>query len=265
MFFDRGVNLSGIELGFGGVWLCSAPNLVFIPDRNGDDVPDAEPEVLLDGWDMIKTKHNVFNSLGWGPDGWLYGCNGIQAESLIGAPGTPDAQRVAFNCGVWRYHPIAKQFEVVASGTTNPWGLDWDDYGEAFITNCVIKHIFHVIPGAHYDRMYGQDLNPHTYGLLPSCADHIHWGGGDWTSSRGGKGEHDSPGGGHAHVGCCVYLGTNFPPEYRNSVFMCNLHGNRLNRDTLAWQGSSYVAKHAPDFHAGQRRMVSRPGRQVRP
>ena len=248
VFFDRGVNLSGIELGFGGVWLCSAPNLIFIPDRNGDDRPDAEPQVLLDGWDMIKTKHNVFNSLGWGPDGWLYGCNGIQAESLIGAPGTPDAERVAFNCGVWRYHPTGKQFEVVASGTTNPWGLDWDDYGEAFITNCVIKHIFHVIPGAHYDRMYGQDLNPHVYGLLPSCADHIHWGGGSWTSSRGGKGEHDSPGGGHAHAGCCVYLGTNFPPEYRNSVLMCNLHGNRLNRDTLAPQGSSYVAHHALDF-----------------
>ena len=89
VFYDRGVNLSGIELGFGGVWLCSAPNLVFIPDRNGDDVPDAEPQVLLDGWDMIKTKHNVFNSLGWGPDGWLYGCNGIQAESLIVRPAPP--------------------------------------------------------------------------------------------------------------------------------------------------------------------------------
>ena len=51
-------------------------------------------------------------------------------------------------------------FEVVAHGTTNPWGLDFDDYGEVFITNCVIEHLFHVVPGAHYQRMYGQDFNP---------------------------------------------------------------------------------------------------------
>src|SRR5947208_11860602 len=37
VFLDNGVNLSGIEVGFGGVWLCSSPNLVFVPDRDGDD------------------------------------------------------------------------------------------------------------------------------------------------------------------------------------------------------------------------------------
>ena len=53
-----------------------------------------------------------------------------------------------------------------ARGTTNPWGLDFDDHGEVFITNCVIKHLFHVVPGAHFQRMYGQDLNPHVYDLM---------------------------------------------------------------------------------------------------
>ena len=46
-----------------------------------------------------------------------------------------------------------------------------------FITNCVIKHIFHVVPGGHYERMYGQDFNPNAYGLMKSCADHIALGG----------------------------------------------------------------------------------------
>src|SRR5437868_7094803 len=138
--------------------------------------------------------------------------------------------------------------EVVAHGTTNPWGLDFDDFGQMFITNCVIKHIWHVVPGAHFQRMFGQDINPYSYGLLESGADHIHWAGGDWTTSRGGQGAHSDAGGGHAHVGCLVYLGDNFPAEYRNSVFMCNLHGNRLNRDTLERKGSTYVAHHGPDF-----------------
>ncbi|HJZ54302.1 MAG TPA: PVC-type heme-binding CxxCH protein, partial [Gemmataceae bacterium] len=252
VFLDNGVNLSGIEVGFGGVWLCSSPNLVFVPDRDGDDTPDGPPEVVLDGWNVKDTKHNVFNSLAWGPDGWLYGCNGIQAKARVGKPGAPDKERVAFDCGVWRYHPTKKLFEVVAWGTTNPWGLDWDDYGEMFITNCVIDHLWHVVPGGHYQRMYGDDPNPHTYGLMKSCCDHLHWGGGPWTSSRstgvGGDPKHSEAGGGHAHVGCLVYLGDNFPAEYRNSAFMCNIHGNRLNRDRLERTPSGYVAKHAPDF-----------------
>ncbi|HEV3080953.1 MAG TPA: PVC-type heme-binding CxxCH protein [Gemmataceae bacterium] len=248
VFYDKGANLTGIAVGFGGVWLCSSPNLIFIPDRDGRDRPDGPPVVLLDGWDILKAQHNVFNGLTWGPDGWLYGCNGIQSNSRVGKPGAANAERVFLNCGVWRYHPTRQVFEVVAHGTTNPWGLDFDDYGEAFITNCVIKHLWHVVPGAHFQRMYGEDANPHTYGLLQSCADHIHWGGGHWTDSRSGKGVHDVAGGGHAHVGAMVYLGDNWPETYRHGLFTCNLHGNRVNHDTLERRGSGYVAHHATDF-----------------
>lgn len=250
VFWDRGgkvSNVSGLALGFGGVWVCATPNLLFLPDRDGDDAPDGDPEVVLDGW-SVKAAHNLFNGLNWGPDGWLYGCNGILSESKVGRPGTPDEGRVAINCGVWRYHPTRKTFEAVAHGTTNPWGLDFDDYGEAFITNCVIPHLFRVVPGARFQRMFGQDFNPHSYGLLESCADHIHWAGGHWTDSREGKGKHGEAGGGHAHVGAMVYLGDNWPDRYRNSAFMCNIHGRRINHDVLERKGSSHVARHGKDF-----------------
>lgn len=249
VFWDRGSNLSGIELGFGGVWLCSTPNLIFVPDADGDDAPDGQPQVLLDGWDL-NARHNVFNGLCWGPDGWLYGCNGILSNSKIGKPGSPDAERTEINCGVWRYHPTKKIHEAVAHGTTNPWGLDFDDFGQMFITNCVIHHLWHVIPGAHFQRMFGQDIDPYSFRLMESCADHIHWGGGHWTSSRGGQGEHDKPGGGHAHSGAMVYLGDNWPDEYRNGLFTCNIHGTRVNHDVLERRGSGYVAHHGEDvFH----------------
>ncbi|HEY7426978.1 MAG TPA: PVC-type heme-binding CxxCH protein [Gemmataceae bacterium] len=247
VFWDKGTNLSGIAIGFGGVWLCATPHLLFVPVRPDEDKPVAAPKVVLDGW-SLQAKHNVFNDLTWGPDGWLYGCNGITATSYIGRPDIPKENRIALNCGVWRYHPVKETFETFAWGTTNPWGLDFDDYGEMFITNCVIKHLFHVVPGAHFVRMYGQDLNPNCYGLMASCADHIHWGGGDWTKSRGGQGAHDTAGGGHAHVGALVYLGDNWPDEYRNHIFMCNLHGNRVNQDVLERHGSGYVAHHGKDF-----------------
>ena len=155
---------------------------------------------------------------------------------------------MAINCGVWRYHPTRAVFEAVAHGTTNPWGLDFDDLGEAFITNCVIPHLFHVVPGAHFQRMYGEDLAPHRYALMETCADHIHWAGGLWTDSREGKGKHGEAGGGHAHVGAMIYLGDNWPDRYRNDVFTCNIHGKRINRDRLERRGSGYVARHEPDF-----------------
>jgi putative membrane-bound dehydrogenase-like protein len=250
VFYDKGVNLSGLELGFGGVYVCSTPNFLFIPDRDGDDVPDGEPEVLLDGW-SLDAQHNVFNGLTWGPDGWLYGCNGILSASKIGAPGTPDAERVAMDCGVWRFHPTTRRFEVVASGTTNPWGLDFDADGEMFITNCVIPHLFHVVPGAHYERMFGQDLNPHVYELLKTCADHVHWDTREvWSDIRrlGVTPTTDVAGGGHAHVGAMIYLGDNWPDDYRGDVFTCNVHGHRVNRDTFRPDRSTVVATHRPDF-----------------
>ncbi len=247
VFWDQGSNLSGLALGFGGIWLCSTPNLIFIPIKDGEDKPAGPPQVVLDGW-SLEARHNVFNRLMWGPDGWLYGLNGILATSKVGKPGTPEKDRIPLNCGVWRYHPTRHVFEPFAWGTTNPWGVDFDDRGQIFITNCVIKHLWHVIPGAHFQRMYGEDLNPNTYGLIESCADHIHWGGGSWTDSRGGFGKHSEAGGGHAHAGAMVYLGDNFPDTYRNSIFMCNIHGNRVNNDILEHFGSGYVGHHGKDF-----------------
>jgi putative membrane-bound dehydrogenase-like protein len=247
VFLERGHRLSGITLGFGGVWLTSAPNLLFVPDENGDDIPDGDPQVLLDGW-TLKAGHNMVNGLIWGPDGWLYGRHGITAPSLVGKPGTPEKERTFVSCSIWRYHPVKKIFEVVANGTTNPWGLDWDDFGQPFFSNNVIGHLWHLVPGAHYKRMFGEDPNPRTYQLLDQTADHLHWAGSDWTKSRGGVGEHDTLGGGHSHAGAMIYLGDNWPAAFRNRLMMANIHGNRLLYDELIRKGSGYVAGHGSAF-----------------
>jgi putative membrane-bound dehydrogenase-like protein len=245
VFSDKLANLTGIELGFGGVWLCCPPKLIFIPrDR---DSPTGEPQTLLDGW-SLKGRHNIMSGLVWGPDGWLYGCNGISSPSMVGKPGAPDSERELQSGGVWRYHPTKHIFESVARGTVNPWGLDFDDCGQAFITNCVLGHLWHVVPGARFKRSHGVDDNPYSFELLDATSDHLHWGGGDWTTSRGGHGIHSEAGGGHAHAGAMVYLGDNWPDSYRNSIFMCNIHGNRVNNDLLERSGSGYVGRHGADF-----------------
>lgn len=239
-------NLTGIEVGFGGVWALCAPEMLFFADANGDDIPDGPPEVKLEGW-TLKARHNIVNGLTWGPDGWLYGCHGILDESKVGVPGSPVEKRPPINCGVWRYHPITQQYEPVCHGTTNPWGIDFDEHGEAFFVNCVIGHLWHMIPGAHYVRMFGRPYMAHAYQLIDAHSDHLHWVGSDWRLARGGE-AHDAPGGGHAHCGLMIYLGDNFPAEYRGRAMMNNIHGNRVNVDILKPEGSGYVAEHGDDF-----------------
>lgn len=251
VFWDKGHHLTSLELGFGGVWVLCAPDLLFIPDANLDDVPDGDPVVMLTGFNNDSIRHNIVNGLKWGPDGWLYGRHGITTTSFVGTPETPEELRTAMNCSLWRFHPQTKEFEVVANGTTNPWGHDWDENGELFFINTVIGHFWHAIPGAHFERMFGQDFNPHLYELMPQAADHYHWNTTEkWSDIRnsGVTATTDAAGGGHAHCGMMIYQGTNWPEEYRGDVFTCNLHGLRINRDDLTRHDAGFVASHQSDF-----------------
>ena len=243
--FAEGLNLvSGLEVGFGGVWVGAAPYLLFIPDRNGDDVPDAEPQRLLDGWGYQDT-HETLNAFIWGPDGWLYGCHGVFTHSRVGKPGTPDEERIPLNAAIWRYHPVRHEFDVFCHGTSNPWGVDFNDHGQAFATACVIPHLYHMIQGARYQRQGGQHFNPHTYRDITTIADHLHYLG---ATPHGGNSKSDAAGGGHAHAGAMIYLGSVWPEQYRDQLFMNNIHGQRLNMDVLRPQGSGYTGSHGPDF-----------------
>lgn len=251
IFWDQGKRLTSVAVGHGGVWVTCAPQLLFIPDADGDLVPDGEPVVMLDGFDAETIGHNIVNGLKWGPDGWLYGRHGITSTSYIGAPGTPEKDRIAMNCAIWRFHPVRKTFEVFCHGGTNPWGLDWNEDGQMFYTNTVIGHLWHAIPGAYYERMFGAHLNPLAYEYIGHTADHYHWDKGSekWSDIREGISDKTSElGGGHAHMGCLIYQGGVWPKEYHGKLFTCNLHGRRINMDILEREGNGYVGKHGKDF-----------------
>lgn len=269
--FCEGLNLvSGIELGFGGVWIGAAPYLMFIPDKDRNDQPDPSdptdprPQVpglpftahaLLDGWGTQDT-HETLNSFIWGPDGWLYGCHGVFTHSRVGKPGTPDDQRTPINAGVWRYHPLRHEFEVFAHGTSNPWGLDYDQHGEWFVTACVIPHLYHIVPGGRYQRQAGQHFNTHTYEDIKTIADHAHYAGNprpdvsfDKTTGAGVmNNDTNALGGGHAHCGLAIYQSSLFPQTYRNQLLFGNLHGHRLVANYTDVKGSTFIGKHAADF-----------------
>lgn len=217
---------SGIAVGHGGVYLGSPPSLLFIPDANGDDVPDGEAEVLLDGWG-IRDRHETLNSFIWGPDGWLYGCQGVFTQSLVGRPGTPDKERTFIDAGIWRFHPVRKEFEVFAAGLSNPWGFDFNDVGHGFATCCVIPHLFHVVQGGVYHKQSKPHVNPYVYDDIKTIRDHTHRS---------------------AHGGARFYLADAFPAKYRDQLFMCNIHQHAVLTDVMTRKGSSYIGSHGEDF-----------------
>jgi putative membrane-bound dehydrogenase-like protein len=245
--FIENLNLvSGLELGFGGVFVGAAPELLFIPVKEGTDTPAGPPQVLLDGWGYQDT-HEMLNTFTWGPDGWLYGTHGVFTHSNVGKPGAPDSERQRLNGAIWRFHPTKHVFEVFAEGTSNPWGLDFNDYGHAFTTACVIEHLYHVVQGARYKRQAGKHFNPHIFDDIKTVADHVHWVG--RKGPHAGNSRSDAAGGGHAHAGAMIYLGGDtWPREYRDAIFMNNIHGHRANMDRLERKGSGYTASHGADF-----------------
>ena len=245
--FTEGLNMvSGIEVGMGGVWLGAAPYLLYIPIDAENDKPAGPPQILLDGWGLDDT-HEVLNNLRWGPDGWLYGVHGVFTHSNVGKPGASDAQRTKLNAAVWRYHPTRHEFEIFSEGTSNPWGIDFNDYGHPFITVCVIPHMYHIIQGARYQRQGGEHFNPYTYDDIKTIGDHVHYLGD--RGPHAGNFRSAAAGGGHAHAGAMIYLGGDtWPQAYRNTIFMNNINGARLNNDQLTRSGSGYVASHNKDF-----------------
>lgn len=241
--FSEGIPFpAAIAVGFDGLWLGAPPNLLFLPDRNGDDRADEEIEIRLTGWG-IRDRHETLNSFHWGPDGWLYGCQGYATPSKVGKPadggtlyrhGDPFPEDIPLadegvdiNGGIFRYHPLKDRFEVVAHGFSNPWGIDYDAKGQLFISACVIPHLWHVIPGGIYHRQGGRHYNPYVYSDIRTIVDHRHRS---------------------AHGGARIYLADAFPETYHGKLFMANIHEHAVLTDVLEPVGSGFVAHHGDDF-----------------
>ncbi|MFT5853157.1 MAG: putative membrane-bound dehydrogenase-like protein, partial [Verrucomicrobiales bacterium] len=248
VFTDQLQMLTSVEVGEGGVWAMCPPQLLFIPDEDGDDIPDGKPIVKLDGFTVAKNNyHNFANGLRWGPDGWLYGRCGHSCPGTPGTPGTPIGERATMEGGIFRYHPTREVVEVITHGTTNPWGHDWDQHGELFFINTVNGHLWHGIPGAHFLESFGADPNPGVYKRLDMHADHWHFDTGQhWTKSRAGAA--NDFGGGHAHIGMMIYQAEQWPEPMRHRLYTMNMHGLRTNVERLERRGCGYVGKHEDDI-----------------
>ncbi len=261
VFLD-GLNIpSGIAVGHGGVWIANSPDILFVPDADRDGKPDGPPQVVVTGFGRTDT-HELPNSLTWGPDGWLYGLNGVFNYSKVtyppdspwlkvgqafqpdpNAPATVDSKNNAarpagqpgkadlrteftFTCAMFRIHPRTREFQIFAEGTSNPWGIAFNDEGEAFISACVIDHLWHIVETGYYHRQ-GGPYPPFTW-KIDSIVKHKHQKA--------------------AYCGIHYFDSDAYPEQYRGKLYMGNIHGGCINVDKLQRDGSTYFATGEPDF-----------------
>jgi putative membrane-bound dehydrogenase-like protein len=216
---------TGLEVGHGGVWVGAPPYLWFIEAK--DDKPGKFTPVAS-GFGAQDT-HETLNTFQWGPDGWLYGMQGVFTQSTVKPLDGPETR---MNAAVWRIHPKTHKFEIYAEGTSNPWGMDWRNTdGQFILACCVIPHLFHIVPGGVYKRQAGTSYNPYVYDPIPEISDHTFHKESGW-----------------AHAGLLSLDVPHMPERFRNSVIFGSIHGTSLKQNILKPNGSSYIASRGDDF-----------------
>ncbi len=228
--FMEGLNIpSGIAVGHGGVWIANSPDILFVQDTDGDGKADTQ-EVVVTGFGRDDT-HELPNSLTWGPDGWLYGLNGVfNPAHVTYGPTNPNFKEGQkpwdFTCAMFRIHPKTREFQIFCEGTSNPWGIAFDNEGEAFISACVIDHLWHLTETGYYHRQ-GGPYPPFTW-KIESIVGHKHQKA--------------------AYCGIHWYDSDAYPEQYRKKLYMGNIHGSCINSDSIVRLESTYQASPEPDF-----------------
>jgi len=216
--FVSGLNLAtGLAFGHGGVFVLQVPYLLFYPDRNRDDIPDSDPEVLLTGFGM-EDAQSMANHLTWGPDGWLYGVNGSTTTCNI--------RGVEFQQGCWRYHPISKEFELFSEGGGNTYGLTFDEKGNLFYSTNGGPFV-HAVQGGYFYKSFGKHGPLHNlfaYGFFPQLK------------------RDQVPGG--PPTGGTIYYGDSFPEKYRGKFISGNFLGHTASWWNVKPSGTTVEAQY---------------------
>lgn len=206
---------TGIEPGDGGCYVANSTEIVHLKDTKGDGKAD-QRRVLLSGFGTEDT-HHIIHTFRWGPDGALYFNQSIYIHSHIE---TPAGTRRLGGGGIWRFRPASLDLEVFCKGMCNPWGHDFDRWGNSFGTDGAgSEGIHYLVPGF-------------TYSSFPS-------------------GEKSFSGLNPGHPKYCseeIISGRHFPEDWQGNIITNDFRANRVVRFALSEDGSGYSSKQMPDL-----------------
>jgi len=205
----------------GGCYVANSTEIIFLKDTDGDGKADFR-RVMLSGFGTEDT-HHLVHTLRHGPDGQLHFNQSIYIHSHLE---TPRGVRRLMGGGIWEYRPETQRLEVVAKGLINPWGYEFDRWGQGFATDGAgSEGINFIFPGAVFKTSPGakrviDGLNP----------------------------------GQPKHSGLEIIEESHFPEDWQGTMVTCDFRGNRINRFQLTESGSGYVSKQLPDVLASTHR-----------
>lgn len=199
----------------------SIPNIDKLKDTNGDGVAD-ERTSLYGSIGNIDT-HGMVNSFTPWVDGWIYGCHGFSNTSEI-ADGQGNVTRMQSG-NTYRFKADGSHFEAFTFGQVNPFGMTFDPLGNLYDADCHSMPVYQLLRGAKYPHFGSK---PDALGFGPTMINHNH--------------------GSTGICGPAYYAAEQFPPAFRDNLFICNPVSQVVHRDKLKQFGSTYQVDTQPDM-----------------
>ncbi|MFN0123705.1 MAG: PVC-type heme-binding CxxCH protein [Blastocatellia bacterium] len=257
VFGDQLLQVASVLPWKGGVFVASAPNILWMKDNDGDGKADVK-RVLYTGFPLVNPEHRITNFRP-GVDNWIYAANNGN-DGKITAPDQPNHPPVLIRGADFRFNPVTEEFET-ASGPAQ-YGTTFDEWGRMYIANNT-QHVRHVVLPMQYTRRaplldvaaYAQDISDHG---KPSSPMFPLTGPQEWRKQRTAlrqqryneqnlnRTEHL---GGYftGASGLMAYSGDAWPAEYRASLFVGDVSANLAHRDVIRPDGVSFAAGRSKD------------------
>ena len=207
--------------GDGGVYVANSTEVVFLKDTNGDLKAD-EKTILLSGFGTEDT-HHLLHAFRRGPEGLIYFLQSIYIHSHIE---TPHGIRRLMGGGVWEFRPETRQLEILSKGLINPWGFEFDRWGQSFATDGAgSEGINFIFPGSVFATSPGASRILH--GMSP---------------------------GQPKHCELEIVEEPHFPDDWQGTFITSDFRGNRINRFKIERSGSGFAATQVEDVLASNNR-----------
>ena len=206
---------TGILPGDGGVYVANSTEILHFSDTDGDGKADKKRRVL-NGFGTGDA-HHLIHTFRWGPEGKMYFNQSIYIFSHVE---TPFGVKRLEAGGVWKLNPKTLELDVYARGGINFWGLQFDRWGQSFLTDGAGgEGINYAFPGAAFAATQGAERI--IRGLNP---------------------------GQPKHSGLDVISGSHLPDDWQGRMITNDFRANRINSFKLEEQGSGYASKQMEDL-----------------
>ena len=215
VFADSLLTPTGLMPGDGGVYVANSTEILHLQDTDGDGRAD-QRRVLLRGFGQDDT-HHLIHTFRWGPEARLYLNQAIYIYSHIETPWGP---RRLEGGGIWQLWPQTLELDVFARGFYNPWGHEFDRWGQSFVTDGAgFQGINYAFPGAQFEAAKGAER------VL------------DGLNQNHPK-----------YAGLEILSGRHLPDSLQGQILTNDYRANQVNRFILSEDDSGFASEEAGEF-----------------